>query len=170
MQKKTKYIIGASSMVVLGVASLLFFKNNPDFFTNLFKKWSPIDEGLGVDEANVGGTEQEILNTQEGTAILVGEVIMPFGGSANVRSSTYVNNDTGWTDFDDNLITTINSPDKIGTVQEIILPADNPVNIIEGVTATHTWYKVKLEETYWLGGLAWSDIGYVRADVVKKFI
>ena len=166
MKTKTKYIIGASSLLVLSLGSYLFLNNNKDFFTDLFKKWQPTDQGLGLNESNEGGIEQEIQNTTV-DPIVIGQVLVPSGDSANVRESSYIDNDTGYTDFTDNLITTIISPNKIGVVKEVISPADNTYN----EDASHTWYKVELEESeeYMIALFTYSRVGYVRADVVKKF-
>lgn len=78
-------------------------------------------------------------------------------GYANIRSSTEVNTDRGWWDFDDNLITTINSGVPIGKVLSETSGLFNDYS--------YRWFKVKLYKP--INGF-WSDTteGYVRADTV----
>ena len=160
MTNKTKYLLGASALVVVGLGSLILFNRK------WFKSWKPSDKGEGINEDNVGGAAQEEENTTGETAIIIGNAIKPLGVYVNVRSAPYVDNDTGIFDMTDNIITIINKPAIVGVVDDIIPPADNLYN----ANAEHTWYKVELEESeeYMVSLFSYSRVGYVRADVVEK--
>ena len=103
------------------------------------------DNGKKVEETE----EQEEENTTGANPIVVGNIIYPSGDYVNVRNSAMVNN--GWIN---NIMLEIQSPNKIGVVEDIVV-ADGG----------HVWYKVQLNED-----LTESMFGYVRSDVVTKNI
>ena len=103
------------------------------------------DNGKKVKETE----EQEEENTTGANPIVVGNIIYPSGDYVNVRNSAMVNN--GWIN---NIMLEIQSPNKIGVVEDIVV-ADGG----------HVWYKVQLNED-----LTESMFGYVRSDVVTKNI
>jgi hypothetical protein len=103
------------------------------------------DNGKKVKETE----EQEEENTTGANPIVVGNIIYPSGDYVNVRNSAMVNNG-----FINNIMLEIQSPNKIGVVEDIVV-ADGG----------HVWYKVQLNED-----LTESMFGYVRSDVVTKSI
>ena len=103
------------------------------------------DNGKKVEETE----EQEEENTTGANPIVVGNIIYPSGDYVNVRNSAMVNN--GWIN---NIMLEVQSPNKIGVVEDIVV-ADGG----------HVWYKVQLNED-----LTESMFGYVRSDVVTKSI
>ena len=103
------------------------------------------DNGKKVEETE----EQEEENTTGANPIVVGNIIYPSGDYVNVRNSAMVNN--GWIN---NIMLEVQSPNKIGVVEDIVV-ADGG----------HVWYKVQLNED-----LTESMFGYVRSDVVTKNI
>ena len=103
------------------------------------------DNGKQISETE----EQEEENTTGANPIVVGNIIYPSGDYVNVRNSAMVNN--GWIN---NIMLEVQSPNKIGVVEDIVV-ADGG----------HVWYKVQLNED-----LTESMFGYVRSDVVTKSI
>ena len=103
------------------------------------------DNGKQISETE----EQEEENTTGANPIVVGNIIYPSGDYVNVRNSAMVNN--GWIN---NIMLEVQSPNKIGVVEDIVV-ADGG----------HVWYKVQLNED-----LTESMFGYVRSDVVTKNI
>ena len=78
-------------------------------------------------------------------------------GYSNVRTSALVNNDQGWWDPSDNLITTINSGTSIGKV------LSEASGVYNGYS--YRWFKVKLTKP--TGGVfSPYTVGYVRGDTV----
>ena len=78
-------------------------------------------------------------------------------GYSNVRSSAEVNNDQGWWDGSDNLITTINSGTPIGRV------ISETTGVYNGYS--YRWFKVKLARPTGGWFTPYTE-GYVRADTV----
>lgn len=94
---------------------------------------------------------------------LVGRVLYPKSlsdqgwGYSNIRTSAEVNNDQGWWDVSDNLITTINAGTSIGSV------ISETTGVYNGYS--YRWFKVKLTKP--TGGLIIDYTeGYVRGDTV----
>lgn len=105
--------------------------------------------------------EKELSN---GFGELKGRVLYPkrtvYGGLgyANVRSSAEVNTDRGWWDSSHNLLATFKEGTPIGKVLEEVTTEFNNYG--------QRWFKVKMYKSYWNYLWVYTDIGYVRADVV----
>ncbi len=105
-------------------------------------------------------TENELSNP---LAEIRGVVLYPKGianagwGYTNIRTSAEVNNDQGWWDPSDNLITTINAGSPIGSVLGV------ETGVYNGYP--YQWFKVKLAKAV-SGWFSDYTEGYVRGDTV----
>jgi hypothetical protein len=139
MKKGYKFLFLSIGLLTLGVGSYFIIKSR-----------KIEDNGLSPEE----NIEQEDINVNE---VVINDIVYPSGTYVNIRTSPYVNNG-----FISNLLGTVNSPNPVGSVLQII--------ISEG----HTWYQVSLSDDILVySGTNVQDyqgIGYVRSDVVTKII
>lgn len=118
----------------------------------------PVDDGLTRPTFNAENELSNSIGQLKGRYLYPKRKEQGGWGYANIRTSTEVNNDTGfWTDGIDNLITTINSGTPIGKV------LSEKSGLYNGYS--YRWFKVKLYKP--IGGW-FSDYteGFVRADTV----
>lgn len=118
---------------------------------------TPKGDGLTRPTFNVENELSNSLTTIKGHYLYPKRKEQGGWGHTNVRSSAMVNNDQGWWDPSDNLITTINSGTVIGKV----------IGEEAGVynDYSYRWFKVKLTKP--TGGIfsPYTE-GYVRGDTV----
>ena len=133
--------------------------NSPEFIPSDESNWVEQNQssiGLVSPSFNVEG---ELSNPY---SQIKGRILYPKAkgdgnglGYTNVRTSAEVNNDRGWWDFTDNLLTTISGDKAIG---KVIGQTSSELN-----SYGYRWYKVWLMEKVGFWGL---NQGWVRADTV----
>lgn len=179
-QTKTILIVTGATLIAaaIGIGIWMYFKNKAE---RERENENGSDSGGNTSGGSGGNTTKSpavpTQNVDDGTIEpkynVEGELVNPFDelkgrvlypkrkevggwGYANVRSSTEVNTDRGWWDFNTNLLTTINSGTPIGTVVSKSAATYNDYS--------YTWYRVKLLKPV---GSWWAyEYGYVRADTV----
>lgn len=183
MERRTKIILlVAGGILVVGTISLglyIHFKNkrekenqesNPNQTRNGNQSDSTSEDqeetipetpqqndGLTHPKFNVENELSNSLSSIKGHYLYPKRTAQGGTGYSNVRSSAMVNNDQGWWDPSDNLITTINSGTSIGKV------LSEEAGLYNGYS--YRWFKVKLTKP--TGGIfsPYTE-GYVRGDTV----